>query len=135
MCSYTNHEKAYLQALRRGCLNPDLGKLLDGFEGLIGPEKDYSKAHYQTMIQHLIECRPCRKQLGEMGKYILSAELFWSGCFVNGKGKEQRSELRARMMRTESPRKKIKFMEEVLRKSIQEPWKSELKRIRRFIEK
>ena len=69
-CSY--HTKAYKKALGRKCLNPSVGNLLDDFNKLLEQENKELMADYHNMIQHLIDCRPCRKQLLQLGQSNVS---------------------------------------------------------------
>ena len=134
MCSYSGRIEPYNKALKRKCLNPQLGMFLDEFNKLFEKENDKFVFDYHNMIQHLIECQPCRKQLSDTGKYILSAELFWTGHFLPVDEKLHREEIRSRLISDESSQSNISLIEYVLEKSIQEPWGTELKKIRCFIE-
>lgn len=139
MCPQPNRAKAYQQALKRNCLKPDIGRLLNEFnekilqgEFLYEDNVESKIPYYEDMIQHLIECRSCRQHLNEWAKHLLSGELFWSGHFLTEQAKIERQKFRIKWERAEG-KEWMRLMDKYLKMVTQEPFKTEYKKIKQFI--
>lgn len=133
MCALPKLVEAYIQAMERNCLNPDIGKYLNEFNAIMNEEEDKDMPYLDIMVKHLIECRSCRQRLNFMAKHFLSDELFWRGHFLTGQAKIKRRQIR-RKWRIAKGKEWIKLADKYLKQFIQEPWKSEHKKIKKFIE-
>jgi len=134
MCPFPRQAKGYDEAVKRKCLNPDLGRLLTDFNQLMESRGKEDFTFLDEMVKHLIACRPCRQSLTSTGKDVFAAELFWSGHFLKGKEKAARRQLRAELAKPGPFRKKVTLMKVISRKYREEPWKTEIDRIEKFIE-
>lgn len=134
MCPFSRLE-AYIQAMARNCLNPDMGKLLNEFNAFADEEiiVGIEMQNFYDIIEHLIKCRPCRQNLSFWAKHLFSSELFMRGHFLSGQAKIRRLQYRMKW-RAAKGKAQIKLIDDYLKKSLQEPWKSEHKKIKQFIE-
>ena len=133
MCAFPRRPKGYDEAVKRKCLNPDLGRHLDEFNQFMESHKRDKFTFLDETVQHLVECRPCRQSLTSTGNDVLAAELFWSGHFLKGEQKAARQQLRAELTKPGPFRKKVALMKEIARKYREEPWKTEIACIEKFI--
>lgn len=89
--------------------------------------------NFQAIIDHLVVCRFCRRQLSSAGKEILTSEIFLGGYLLRGKAKAERKQYRIKVFKA-SPKQRIKLMEEMLKRFSGGEFTEELIAINQFLQ-
>ena len=119
--------------LKTNCTNPVIGKFLRQFNALkLGKKRRMDYVRFRAIVDHLLECKFCRRNLNDTGIQILTHELFWEGNFLSGLARIERRRMWAEYALANSHHT-IKVIDQILERFRRGEFTEELKTIEEFL--